>query len=140
MNPYLAYRRQEVSNGWTRIDLLLALFDKALERLAAAEAALAAGDESAATTQLIKTQLILTALASGVQPEADPQNGANVLRLYEFAAHELSRPRAEGIANARTVLRTLREGFEGIRAEANELERTGRLPSAEHLQMIHATA
>lgn len=140
MNPYLAYRKQEVSTGWTRIELLLALYDKALERLDLAEAALGAGDTSGATTQLIKTQLILTALASGVEPGADPQNGANVLRLYEYAAHELRQPRPEGIANARKVLRTLREGFEAIRGEANELERTGRIPSAEHLQMIHATA
>lgn len=140
MNPYLAYRKQEVSTGWTRIDLLLALYDKALERLDAAELALRGGDRSAATTQLIKTQLILTALASGVQPEADPENSANVLRLYEYASHELSSPRVEGIVNARKVLRTLREGFEGIRAEANELERSGRLPSTEHLKMVHATA
>jgi hypothetical protein len=52
----------------------------------------------------------------------------------------LSHPRGEGIENARKVLRTLREGFEGVRAEANELERTGRIPSLGQLQMVHTTA
>lgn len=139
MNPYLAYKKPEPTTGWTRIDLLLALYDKALGRLDGADDALRAGDESGATTLLIKTQLILNALASGVDVSVDPERGANMLRLYEFAANEIRTPRAEGVANARKVLRTLREGFEAVRAEANELERTGAIPAAEQAQMVRAT-
>ena len=124
---------------WTRIDLLLTLYDKALERLANAEDSLRMGDAPGATAHLIKTQLILNGLASGVKLDMEPERGANMLRLYEFAANELRIPRAEGIANARKILRTLREGFEAIRAEANELERNGTIPAAESLPLIRAT-
>jgi flagellar secretion chaperone FliS len=140
MNPYLAYRRQEESTGWTRMDLLLALYDKALERLDRAAAALKAGDAQTAVPQMSKTQLIVAEMAAGVRLEGNEENGANMLRLYEYVSNELRQPKSEGIANARKILATLREGFEAVRAEANELERTGRLPSAEQLRMVHATA
>lgn len=138
----LAYQkyRQDEPTGWTRIDLLLALYDKALERLDRAEAALGAGDPATAVPQLAKTQLIVTELASGVRVEVNPEANTNMLRLYEFVAVELAKATAVAIGNARKVLRTLREGFEAVRAEANELERTGRLPSADQLQMVLATA
>lgn len=140
MNPYLAYRRSEEPTGWTRIDLLLALYDKALERLASAAASLADGDHWAAVPQMAKTQLIVAELASGVRLDVDEERGANMIRLYEFVANELRRPTADGIANARAVLRTLREGFEAVREEANRLERSGLLSNADSLRMMQAIA
>lgn len=140
MNPYLNYKRNEPSTTWTRIDLLLALYDGALERLDKAEAAIKTGNHSAAVPLLARVQLIVAELAAGVRLEVNPAAGANILHLYEFITHQLRSPRVEAIASARKVLRTLREGFEGIRAEANELERTGQLPSADRLQMVLATA
>lgn len=140
MNPYLNYRRNEPSTGWTRIDLLLALYDGALERLDRAEAAIRAGTVSAAIPLLARVQLIVTELAAGVRPEVNPAVATNILHLYEFVAHQLREPQLDRIASARKILRTLREGFEGVRAEANELERTGQFPSADRLQMVHATA
>ncbi len=140
MNPYQKYRRQDETTGWTRMNLLLALYDKALERLDRAEGLLQTGDAIGATTQLAKTQLIVMALASGVNPEVNPEAGVDMLRLYEFVTNELRQPRVEGIANARKIFRTLREGFEAVQAEANELERTGKVPSINQLQILHTTA
>lgn len=138
MNPYQAYRRQEQAPGMTRIDLVLALYDKALERLDRAEAALGAGDRPTAVGQLAKVQLTVGELAAGVRLEANPDAGVNMLRLYEYVAHELREPGVEGIRAARKVLRTLREGFEAVREEANALERSGKLGALEHEQMVFA--
>jgi flagellar protein FliS len=139
MNAYAAYRRPEPA-AWTRMDLLLALYDKALERLDRAEAALAAGDEHPAVQQLLKVQFTLTELSAGVNLDANPELGANLLRLYEFVAHELKAPKAEGIRNARKILKTLREGFEAVRDEGNAVERRGSVPAAEKVRMVMATA
>jgi flagellin-specific chaperone FliS len=136
----MAYRKKERATGWTRIELLLALYDKALERLNRADADLAARNEFAATQQLIQIQLILTSLAAGVCVELNPEQGNNILRLYSFVSNELRTPRAEGIASARKILGTLREGFEAIREEANQLERSGRLKAADSLQAVHVIA
>ncbi|MCS6867082.1 MAG: flagellar protein FliS [Gemmataceae bacterium] len=140
MNPYLKYRQREEPIGWTRIDLLLALYDKALERLDRAETALKAGQTTIATSELAKTQLILTALVSGVRPEVNPDYAGNILRLYEYVSNELRFVKYENIMNARKILRTLREGFDSIRDEANRLERSGQIPAAEEIQMVLATA
>jgi flagellin-specific chaperone FliS len=140
MNPYLKYARPEPSAGWTRMDTLLALYDGALERLDRAAALLAAGDAEAAVPLLCRVQLIVTELAAGVRLDVNEELGTNYLRLYEFVAHRLRTPAADGVADARRVLATLREGFEAVRAEANELERGGRLPAADRLTLVHASA
>ncbi|MDB5307471.1 MAG: hypothetical protein JWO38_1673 [Gemmataceae bacterium] len=140
MNPYLAYRRPEPSAGWTRMDIHLALYDKALERLDRAEAALRTADNMTALTQLSLTQLIVTELVNGVRLDVDEQMGTNMLRLYEYVVNELRVPQADRIGNARKVLRTLRDGFEAVRDEANALERSGRFETAEQIQLILTTA
>lgn len=140
MNPYLAYRRMEENTGWTRIDMLLSLYDGAIDRLDKGAQAVRDGNDPAAVSYLAKTQLILSELAAGVRMTGNEELGGNLLRLYEFAAHQLRQPRLDGIATARGVLVTLREGFEAIRTEANNLERSGKLPTVEQTQMVHATA
>jgi|GEM_PF-3215842 len=140
MNPYQKYRRQNEVPHQTRMDSLLALFDKALERLDTAEAALRLGDTATAVPHLAKTQMIVMALASGVRVEIAPEVNLTVLRLYEFIIQHLREPSIEGIGTARTALRTIRDGFETVRAEANELERTGRIPALNQLQFVHSIA
>lgn len=140
MTGYRAYQAAEPTAGFTRIEMLLALYDKALERLDTALAALDHGDATTAVSQMAKTQLIVSELATGVRVEVNPEANTNMLRLYEFVAHELTQPDAVHIGNARKVLATLRTGFEAVRAEANELERSGQLAKADQLQMVLTTA
>jgi flagellar protein FliS len=131
MNPYRTYRRPEPSTGWTRIDVLLALFDGALDRLDRADRALQSGDRAAALGALVKSQLIVAELAAGVRREGNDAVGPNLLRLYEFVSHQLREPARDRIAAARRVLVMLREGFQAVRTEAVELERNGLVPAAE---------
>lgn len=140
MNPFRAYRKSEPSTGWSRVDLLLALYDGALIRLEKAEAAIRAGDPLSALAPLSKAQLIVTELAAGVTLEENEEVGGNLLRLYEYITHNLRKPELEGIGKARSVLVILREGFEAVRAEATDLERTGKLRSADRLQLVALTA
>jgi flagellin-specific chaperone FliS len=140
MNPYRAYRKSEQSTGWTRIELLLAVYDKALLRLDQAEAALKDGRKEAAVPLIAKAQLAVSVLAGGVRAGAGNELGVNMLRLYDFVVRELTDPQIEKIDSARSVLKNLRQGFETIRTEANALERSGRLPSGDRLHVIHATA
>lgn len=122
------------------MDLLIALYDKAIERLDKAEIALRAGDKLTAVPLLAKTQLIVAELAAGVRIDVNPENGTNMLRLYEYVTTQMSLVTVDSIQNSRKVMQTLRDGFESVRAEANELERTGRLPSAGRVQMVLTTA
>jgi flagellar biosynthetic protein FliS len=140
MNPYQKYTQTAPVAGLSRIDLLLALYDGALTRLNKAEMALTNGDIPVATPYISKAQLIVCELAAGVRLDVDEQMGTNMLRLYEYVVNELRTPRLENLQNAKHILTTLREGFEGIREEANRLERSGQLVAADRMRMVLETA
>lgn len=138
MNPYARYQ-QQTSPSWTRIDMLLALYDGAIERCEQARAALEARNPEAAALLLSKARLIVTGLASGVIADGDPVT-ADMLRLYEFVLHALSQGRSEDVQGALAVLGTLREGFQQIRPEAVALERSGAIPPVGSVSTVRALA
>lgn len=139
MNPYAAYR--EMAHVATpRIDLLLSLFDGALERIDAAMIDVKAGRTAAARPRIARAQLIVSELAASVRPEINPETNITILRLYEFVVNQLAEPSTPNLTSARNVLATLREGFQAIRPEAIEMERAGHLPPAEALTAVSALA
>lgn len=138
MNAYAKFATPAADQhaSLSRIDLLLALYDGVLARLSKAEMALTNGDVPVATPYMAKAQILVTELAAGVRLDVDEQMGANMLRLYEFVVNELRTPRLASVRNAVKVLNTMREGFEGIREEANRLEQSGELVTAGRMQMV----
>jgi flagellar secretion chaperone FliS len=125
MNPLQAYRQQRAL-GWTRIDMLLALYTKAVDRTEAALTALRNNDR-AAKSLLTKAALLVNGLASGVDA-SQGELPLNILRLYEFVLHSFRSADADQVAAALDVLRTLHKGFNGIREEAVQLERSNVIP------------
>jgi flagellar biosynthetic protein FliS len=139
VNPYDAYR-QPVSAAATRIELLLALFDGAIERVSTALADLREGREGDARNRIARAQLIVSELSAGVRPEFNPELSVSILRLYEFVVHQLSLADLYSVTSALDVLRKLRAGFEAIRSEAIKLERTGQIPPLDSEQTVSAIA
>lgn len=138
MNPYQTYQQQQLANA-TRIDLLLMLYDKAIGHLDQAHAALAQQDLLTATPRLLATQAIVYTLASGV----DLQYGEipqNMLRLYEYVLHCLSRGEAKKVQDALRVLTILREGLTGIQQQARTMEWSGEIPSLTRSRALQFSA
>jgi flagellin-specific chaperone FliS len=133
MNAFRAY--QQRNPGWTRADMLLALYQGAIERLDNASSALARGATDEVTPLLAKAQLIVLELAAGVDPSVAPA-GSNVPRLCEFVLHSIRSGTPEAIASAVRILRILKDGFESIRDEANTLERSGAIPPAGQTALV----
>jgi flagellar secretion chaperone FliS len=126
MNPYRAYQENQ-NPAWTRIDMVLALYDGAIGRLEAAAAALRLNDAAKAGPLLERSLAIVAELSAGL----DFRHGeipVNLLRLYEFAVHCISLRTVEKVEDALRVLCELREGMLGIRDEAVQLERDGLIP------------
>jgi flagellin-specific chaperone FliS len=138
MNPRVAYGQQPKSNE-TRIDLLLDLFDGAIDRLSKARDAVADRDIAAATPLLVRAQVLVEGIASGVRTDQGDLSH-NLLRLYEFAVSAIRKGDLESIDGALKVLRTLNEGFQAIRPEAVELERNGIIPPSEEMSTVQAMA
>lgn len=137
MQAHSAYRKQQ-NVVPARIDLILALYDRGVDRAETAQAALAAGDRMAAQTAAAQIQMIVAAFTSELSPD-DPL-AVNLLRLYEFVAHSAAELTAESLQAAARVLGTLREGFQAIREEAVRLEREGQLPPLDQTRNLLATA
>ena len=136
MNPYARYRHQDAPAP-TRIDSLLSLFDAACERIDEAAEAMTGADLQLARTTRVRARLVVLGLWSGVDIERGA--GANeIVSLYQFAANALATGTLEEVRGAADVLRTLREGFRGIREETIELERIGVIPPVDAICAIHA--
>ncbi len=138
MNPHLAYRQQQLC-GWTRIDMLLALYDRAIERLERARTALQQNDAAGTESLLVDAQFLVAGLVSGVNLDYGDLP-VNFLRLYEFALHQIRLGTAASVGEALRVLGTLREGVQEIRAEAAQMERDGAIPTLEGSLALQTTA
>lgn len=138
MNPYATYQRQ-TAPSWTRIDMLMALFDGGVERCEQALAALERQDHRAAKNLLTKARLIVLGLASGVVLDGDPVT-TTIVQLYEYAQHALGQGNVADVRGALNVLRILREGFQKVRAEAVDLERRGLIPPINNTSTLRALA
>ncbi len=138
MNAYRTYQ-QNSTPACNRIDLLLALFDGAIERLESAADELRRTNPYPALSLMAKAQLIVAELASGVNPEAG-EISVNLLRLYEFVSYCISTRQPDQLDASVRVLRTLKQGFDAIRDEAVELERNGAIPAVDVNHFVHVTA
>ncbi len=139
MNRYAQYQQLSTTSA-TRIDLLLALFDGAIDRIDEARSLIETDRRDRVTALLLRAQMIVLELAAGVRPEVQPEMSLNILRLYEYVAFCLAGATVERLRSASKVLSNLREGFRAIRAEAVELERRGEISPAESQSVVAALA
>lgn len=137
MNVHRAYQ-QPSTVGPTRIDKLLALFDATLRRLRMALEALQKGDQGAAKESLVRAQVLIAGLAAGVDVERG-ELAVNFLRLYHFALCSVRKETIDGVQAALRVLLILNEGLVEIHPEAQQLELSGQIPSAEQTLGLRAT-
>ena len=138
MNPWEAYQQHGASE-WTRIDLLLALYDGAIDRLERGRAAFEVNDAVSARVHVVRAQRIVAEIMAGL----DMSYGEiceNLLRLYSFVLSALAVGNIHEIDASLRVLRVLREGLLGIQAEAIQLERTGTIPPIGEVHALEATA
>lgn len=123
MNPYKTAQENSTTH-WTRVDMLIAIYDKAISHI---EQMTAANDEATATSERLKAVRLVTHLLTGLNHEHGeiPQK---IEQLLEFVNHSLADVNHAAAAHAAKVLTTLREAFEGIREQAVELESCGDIP------------
>jgi flagellar secretion chaperone FliS len=138
MNPYQAYQQRQATS-WTRVEMLLALFDGAIERLEAAAAAFERNDLATARRLLTRAWLIVGLLAAGLNFDYG-QLPQKLGQLYDFALRRIRLYTPQGTADALRILRILREGFQKIRPEAVRLEREGVIPPLDANRGFQATA
>lgn len=125
-SPIKAYGEQR-ANAWTRIEMLLAIYDGAIDRIGKAQTAMESGDCALVEENRLAAQKLVVQLISGI----DLQFGTLAAQIHNLCIHvasELNNATPKSLSHSASVLWKLREGFEGIREEAITLESTGELP------------
>ncbi len=136
------YRQAYADNrdlGWTRINLILAVFDGIVRKLEQARVVFAGGNAAAAKDALARAQIGVAALAASVGSDGQ-EISANFLRLYEFVCRRLGQGDEAAIDDALRVLNPLREAFEAARLQARDLERSGVIPPLSAKPVLQASA
>ena len=127
MNSALKAYGSQKATGWTRIEMLLAIYDGAIKRIGYARESLSAGNASEAEHYRLGAQRLVLQLISGI----DLQFGDLASQIHGLCVHVasvLSNSDEESLAHCSEVLQTLREGFAGIKEEAVTLESDGEIP------------
>ncbi len=138
LNGYAAYKKVQTMPT-TRIDLILALYRKAIHNLGRARQALEQQNADAARPLLVQTQLMISGMASELPAYRD-EASLNFLRLYEFVVHQMKLGTIESVDAAVRVLTPLLKGFEAVREEALELERRGSIPPLDQSRLVSVKA
>jgi len=131
MSPHFSYQRSAAS-AWTRIDLLLTVYDVGIQTAHGALNALAKGDEDAATRHRLKFYRVLMQILDGLDTKYETTHNIQRLALYMF--DRAGKGRAADWQSVLKILGVLRDGFAAIRDEAIDLESRGLVPS------VHATS
>ena len=122
-----AYNKQALFGGWTRVEMLLQLYDRAIKALQNAELALELDQQDAFVTHYIESQKVLLAIHSGLKPD-EYEVAFNVARLLHFVLGCIGE---RNFKDAIKILGELRNGFAAIAHDANELEKCGEIPAME---------
>jgi flagellin-specific chaperone FliS len=128
--------KQHTASRWTRIEMLLELYNSAISALQQASEALDCGDDVRATRELTTAQRLVAGIVAGLNRDVG-ELPRNIERLCLFVVEQIGRrdPRA-----ALRVLTPLRDGFAGIRERAVALERTGEIPEMDYQPCIRIEA
>lgn len=132
-NKLSSYNKQVLFGGWTRIDMLIQLYDRAIASLEGTSEALKVGDDATYTRLFLDAQKTILAIHTGLKPD-EYEIAFNVARLLHFVLSSIEQKKFE---DAILILQNLRDGFDGIAEEANELEKTGQVPAFETHDELH---
>ncbi|MFK7765595.1 MAG: flagellar protein FliS [Mariniblastus sp.] len=124
MNNFQSYAIDNMVKGWTRADMLVALYEQTISRVQLAKQAKESGDTSQFASNMIEVNRFILALHSGLDYN-NCEVAQNVARLLNFVAFRLEE---QDFDEAIVFLSKLRATFEQIREEGSELEKSGEIP------------
>jgi flagellin-specific chaperone FliS len=120
---YNGYQQNNPLAGMSRVDMLLALYDRAIAALEEASVARTAGDEKKRKLHDFQAQKLLFGIHAGL--DTRDETAFNVARLLHFVVTRLEQADYQ---TARKILGELRNSFAAISDDARQLEADGVIP------------
>lgn len=128
------YTSSPNTENMTRIEMLIEVYQFAIDQLVAANELIQQGDETMVDGLLLRAVNAIHAIYSGV--DVNDEIGFNVARLCHFVTVRIQERKLD---DAIMVLQNLKSGFEGIKAEANQLEANGIIPAIDRVQEVQVS-
>lgn len=138
MAPHYAYS-QSTAASWTRIDLLLTVYEIGIETARRAREAATAADQTELTRLQLKMQQVVIAILDGLDTERREMTEP-IQRLCLFMLERIQQGAPSDWDAVLRVLSPLREGFSAIREQAAELEARGEIPPVDTPLYVSAIA
>lgn len=135
---HASYLTQRV-HAWTRVDMLIALYESGIRTVERLIEAHRTGDAGQVAEHRSKAIRIVLELVGGL----DHSHGDlphQLARLCEYMQHALLTGDDADYHSVRHVLVTLRDAFEEIRGEAAKLEQDGNIPPIERSPIVKLNA
>jgi len=126
MSPHARYQSHAVS-GWTRIDMLLSIYQTLNRQLEAGIADSERTGLSPPPSELLRVQQLLLLLLDGLDDSA-ADTAPPIRSLLLFALTQAQSQTMLGWRSAQRVLATLEDAFQSIAEEARQLEQSGAIP------------
>ena len=136
MNAYQKYSVENQLASWTRIDMLIALYDQAISKVSAAEKASQLGHAGVLGERLIEANRLLLALHGGLNTDKYPM-AVDIARLLNFVMYRLEQ---RNFSEAVHFLEKLKCSYELIRDEANALEKQGKFATLDSPSGLNTVA
>ncbi len=127
MNPYLKYKTTQ-SLAWTRIDMLLLIYDQAVTALTEGARLLEQNRHAEVPPVSLKAMRSLLMIADGLNLNHG-ELPAQVMRLVVFSLDQIKTQSPAAWRSAADVMSKLREGFQEIQDQARKDEYEGRIPA-----------
>ena len=122
---------ENMIKGWTRIDMLLALYDRAITAVRLASRAQAANNQPLMQQQVFESHKLILALHSGLEID-ESEIAQNVARLLSFIVLRIEQQHFDEAAH---FLEKLHSSFSSIREEAASLESIGEISPLQELNV-----
>jgi flagellin-specific chaperone FliS len=119
------YGSTSVLAGMTRIEMLIALYDRTIMHCESLDRDCQSGNQSGATFHEFKAQKMICGIHAGIDQDGS-ELADNLNRILEFCQSQIAKRQPEAAIRS---LRILRDAWEQIADEANQLESSGVIPS-----------
>lgn len=126
MNQTAVYR-QNAAHQWTRIDMLIAIYESLEETLQQGIEHSGRSEQPHIPLIRLKAQRLVLALLDGIDPHAEGVT-RQISALLLHVLDRLGEPTLTDWQHAAAIIGTLAEGFREIRMAARELESQGKVP------------
>jgi flagellar protein FliS len=127
MDPRSRYKSTQ-SLAWTRVDMLLLIYDQAVSSLTDGALLLEQNRTSELLPVSLKAQRALLMLAEGLRLDRG-EIPTQVLRLCVYSLDQIRTESAPAWRSAAKVMATVRDGFRAIQDQARAAEYEGQVPA-----------